>query len=593
MTNERNQGIPGHAGRHAGAPAQGNNPRARAAAPQPGHAQKASMTSQLSQALPMLEVDEMAAPMGAPVITFDHVTKTYPPSRRSPPCGVTRRSSPASSSSRATRIWQSTFIRLLTRETAHLGRSMADEDLTTMRNWRVPYLRRNIGCVFQDFKLLPNKTVFENVAFALEVIGKSRHVIKTQVPEVLRLVGLSDKLNSYPDQLSGGQQQRVSIARAIVNRPPLLICDEPTGNLDPQTSRGIMDLLERINRTGTTVLVATHDREMATTCVGASSRSTAGISPATRTGGCTASMSSLFYFFKESLQGFARNLSTTLGSIITIFLSLLIIGVFLVGGTIVERLVSSIEDEVSITAYVADDAPQESIDAVTAMIQGMDGVESVGFTTKEQALENFSNSMTTNPEIIEQLDGTNPLPASIDVSLADPQKVDEIAAAIEADETFRSICDEPDNPADSLKYGQKTVDRLFSVTKYVRYLGVALVLLLVFIALVFINNTIRLAIMARRKEIAIMRLVGASNGFIRGPFLMEGALHALIGSLLAVGVLQVLRMYGIPKLQSALSFLSLDVSGNTYIMIYIVLVVAGLVIGLLGSAFAMRRYLKV
>ena len=139
---------------------------------------------------------------------------------------------------------------------------VAGEDLSTMRNWRVPYLRRNIGCVFQDFKLLPNKTVFENVAFALEVIGKSRHVIKTQVPEVLRLVGLQDKLNKRPDQLSGGEQQRVSIARAIVNRPPLLVCDEPTGNLDPQTSRGIMDLLERINRTGTTVLVATHDREM-------------------------------------------------------------------------------------------------------------------------------------------------------------------------------------------------------------------------------------------------------------------------------------------------------------------------------------------
>lgn len=228
-------------------------------------------------------------------------------------------------------------------------------------------------------------------------------------------------------------------------------------------------------------------------------------------------MSSLFYFFKESLQGFARNLSTTLGSIITIFLSLLIIGVFLVGGTIVERLVSSIEDEVSITAYVADDAPQESIDAVTAMIQGMDGVESVGFTTKEQALENFSNSMTTNPEIIEQLDGTNPLPASIDVSLADPQKVDEIAAAIEADETFRSICDEPDNPADSLKYGQKTVDRLFSVTKYVRYLGVALVLLLVFIALVFINNTIRLAIMAGARRSPSCAWWARPTGSSAGP----------------------------------------------------------------------------
>jgi cell division transport system ATP-binding protein len=116
--------------------------------------------------------------------------------------------------------------------------------------------------VFQDFKLLPNKNAFENVAFALEVIGKSKHVIRTQVPEVLRLVGLEGKMTQLPDQLSGGEQQRVSIARAFVNRPPLLLCDEPTGNLDPQTSLGIMKLLERINKTGTTVLVATHDRDM-------------------------------------------------------------------------------------------------------------------------------------------------------------------------------------------------------------------------------------------------------------------------------------------------------------------------------------------
>jgi cell division transport system ATP-binding protein len=159
---------------------------------------------------------------------------------------------------------KSTFIRLISRElVATRGRlTVAGEDVIRMRNWRVPYLRRNIGCVFQDFKLLPNKTAFENVAFALEVIGKSRHIVRTQVPEVLRLVGLEDKLDQYPDQLSGGEQQRVSIARAIVNRPPLLICDEPTGNLDPQTSLGIMRLLDRINRTGTTILVATHDREM-------------------------------------------------------------------------------------------------------------------------------------------------------------------------------------------------------------------------------------------------------------------------------------------------------------------------------------------
>ncbi|MCL1847052.1 MAG: cell division ATP-binding protein FtsE [Coriobacteriia bacterium] len=159
---------------------------------------------------------------------------------------------------------KSTFIRLINREiVASRGRLLvAGEDVIRMRNWRVPYLRRNIGCVYQDFKLLPNKTAFDNVAFALQVIGKSKHIIRTQVPEVLRLVGLEDKIHSYPDQLSGGEQQRVSIARAIVNRPPLLICDEPTGNLDPQTSLGIMRLLDRINRTGTTILVATHDREM-------------------------------------------------------------------------------------------------------------------------------------------------------------------------------------------------------------------------------------------------------------------------------------------------------------------------------------------
>jgi len=159
---------------------------------------------------------------------------------------------------------KSTFIKLLLREilpsTGNIA--VAGQDVVKMKSWKVPFLRRNIGCVFQDFKLLPNKTTYENVAFALEVIGRSRHVIRTQVPEVLKLVGLEDKANNYPDELSGGEQQRVSIARAFVNRPPLLLADEPTGNLDPATSLGIMSLLNRINKTGTTVLVATHDREM-------------------------------------------------------------------------------------------------------------------------------------------------------------------------------------------------------------------------------------------------------------------------------------------------------------------------------------------
>jgi cell division transport system ATP-binding protein len=159
---------------------------------------------------------------------------------------------------------KSTIMRLLIKELEPSGGTIAvaGRDLAQITRRRVPYYRRNIGVVFQDFKLLPNRTVYDNVAYALQVTGGSRKEIRAKVPDILRLTGLSTKLHNYPDQLSGGEQQRVAIARAFVNHPPLLLADEPTGNLDPETSIGIMQLLYRINKTGTTVLVATHDHRM-------------------------------------------------------------------------------------------------------------------------------------------------------------------------------------------------------------------------------------------------------------------------------------------------------------------------------------------
>jgi cell division transport system ATP-binding protein len=201
----------------------------------------------------------------APIIELDDVTKVYPGGHL-----ALERVSLAVGRGEfvflvgPTGCGKSTLIKLLIRELDPTEGQVriAGRDIGALSEKKIPLLRRNVGTVFQDFKLLPNRTVFDNVAYALQVIGASRTEIREKVPQTLRLVGLSTKVHSYPDQLSGGEQQRVSIARAFVNHPPLLLADEPSGNIDPVTSIGIMQLLYRINRTGTTVLVVTHDREM-------------------------------------------------------------------------------------------------------------------------------------------------------------------------------------------------------------------------------------------------------------------------------------------------------------------------------------------
>jgi cell division transport system ATP-binding protein len=213
------------------------------------------------------EVGEVErAPIGAgSMITFDDVTKVYEPDVAALK-GVTFviEKGDFVFVVGASGSGKSTLVKLLLKEIEPTsGRIMVGgRDLSRLKHGKVPLLRRNVGCVFQDFKLLPSRSAADNVAYALKVQGESRASIRRKVPEVMNMVGLAHKMNSFPDELSGGEQQRVSIARAVVNHPPLLVCDEPTGNLDPDTSVGIMQLLYRINRAGTTILMVTHDREM-------------------------------------------------------------------------------------------------------------------------------------------------------------------------------------------------------------------------------------------------------------------------------------------------------------------------------------------
>ena len=307
-------------------------------------------------------------------------------------------------------------------------------------------------------------------------------------------------------------------------------------------------------------------------------------------------MSKIVYFVKESLISSRRNLGTTVGGIITLFLSLFMVGISIMFSTMISNVTTSFEEEVNIRLYISDDAKDKQIDALTQYLESLEtdegNVASVAFMDKDAVLEEFKQQTSSNTDIVDQLDG-NPLPRTYVIELKDTQRVEETANNILANETFTKIADNPDNPSDSVKYGQGTVERLFLVVNLIRVACIAAIVLLVFISLVFLNNTIRLAITARRKEISIMRLVGASNGFIRGPFVMEGILQALVGAVLAIICISIIRSTAMPHLETMVTFLPLSVDSSVYTMIYIILVVAGVVVGALGSIWAMRKYLKI
>ena len=305
---------------------------------------------------------------------------------------------------------------------------------------------------------------------------------------------------------------------------------------------------------------------------------------------------------REAGHHFVRNGSTTFGAVVTIFLSLFIIGLFAMGSVLLDGMVGTVEDQVTIQAFLSDNAADADVQALKSEVKGWGEVESVTYKSKDEALQEYRDTMTKKnaKDAVAALDDRNPIPASLVIKLHDPQDVQAVADRLGADETFAKVADVTTNddgstsdPAEEIQYGQGTVERLFAVTNWIRIITLVLVVLLTFVAFVFINNTIRLSISARRREIAIQRLVGASNGFIRGPFIMEGVLQALFGSALAIGALEAIRRFGLPMLAERITFLSFEMPLRSTAMTYGMLVVMGLVIGLFGSAIAMRRYLKV
>ena len=303
----------------------------------------------------------------------------------------------------------------------------------------------------------------------------------------------------------------------------------------------------------------------------------------------------LGYSTREACSHFGRNLSTSLGAVVTIFLSLFIIGLFAIGSAMINNVVGDVESRITIQAFLSDGADQTTVDALEQDIQGWEGVASVRYKSKDEALAEYRDTMVSKnaADAVEALDGRNPIPASLVVKLTDAEMAQQVADQLAANAQFATVCDNQETPSLSIQYGQETVERLISLTNSITIVSAGLVVLLIFVAFVFINNTIRLSIMARRTEISIMRRVGASNSFIRGPFLMEGILQALAGFALSVVVLEVFHYAVVPVVTNALQFLNFTVANTVYLWVYLLLLVLAMFIGVMGSMLAMRRYLKV
>lgn len=287
-----------------------------------------------------------------------------------------------------------------------------------------------------------------------------------------------------------------------------------------------------------------------------------------------------FYFLKESFSSFKKNWVISMAAITTVALSLLVVGFFMLVAFTVNNWMKMTEQKVEVVVFLNEGVPAESVEALQSEIMSWGEVKKVIYVTKEQAMERLKQQFK-DTDMLNMIEG-NPLPASLEISLKNPQKAEDVVTRLKG----RSEIDE-------IRHDRKTVEKLFAFTRMARWFGVTFAGLLAFASLVLISNAIRLAIYARRKEVAIMRLVGASNWFIRWPFLLEGIIQGLIGALVAITLLYVVQVSVISKIQDVLKFLPLGFSSQDFYQLIFGLIVAGIMIGAAGSALALRRFLRV
>ena len=412
---------------------------------------------------------------------------------------------------------KSTLVRLLLKELEPTSGKIVvgGRELGRLKRSKVPMLRRNIGCVFQDFKLLPNRSAAENVAYALKVQGENRSSIRKKVPEVLSMVGLAHRLNSLPDELSGGEQQRVSIARAFVNHPPLLVCDEPTGNLDPDTSVGIMQLLYRINQCrhdGADGDPRPGDGRQDAQARDPARRRPAGPRRATRR---LQRRMKLRLLVSEAWRSLGANVSTTFAAMMTVLIGMFLLGLLIALGTWTVSWSNHVKSELLVrvdfntSTNKGGQATHAEENAVARRISINPLVSRVVFVSREQALKEMKKS---EPQLADALP-FNPLPDSLEVT---PKNADDIQ------QLYTSLVNPLPPGVQKVIDGKVLLEPDPPFARVIEIIFLIAISILLTSAALLIANTIRLSIFSRRREIEVMKLVGATNWFVRGPFMIEG-----------------------------------------------------------------------
>lgn len=462
--------------------------------------------------------------------------------------------------------------------------------MNKLRRRRIPALRRTIGFVFQDFRLIPSMTVYENVAFVLRVIDAPTKYIRKRVPYVIGLVGLQDKTNAYPDELSGGEKQRVAIARALVNDPQLIIADEPTGNIDPELSYEIVELLQGINDIGTTILMVTHEHSLVRQFGGRIINIDQGqiVFDEVIGGNLSMKVSGFKYLVGQGVENIWKNRMMAFASFCVLLVSLLLVGMSVLFYMNLTSMIGGVEDKNEVIIYMDEGTTDQQLADFQSELSQIKNISSITFYSKEQAFEDLKNSMSDYEVLFDSLGDDNPLIDGYRIRIDDISQISTTITQIEQLDHIYSI-----------RAPMDFVNVLTEVRKIVTVVFGVIIAALIVISVVIVSNATKASVFARREEIQIMKYVGATNAFIRIPFFVEGMITGLFAGAVALAI----TWFGYDSLVGLLTgqvdFLSVIGMGSIIPFralawkVALAYLVTGTLFGAFGSMISMRKHLNV